>query len=226
MKDYYKIARDIIENHKLYYLKLNITLPKESLEEVTAVYNQKFFVKHRGAIHKGWLSAALHSIDGDFWKTMSGKKYGYKNDSDESIKWNWTDVCDYAPKTTEFFKKEFPANGYRRLRYMLLEPSGFIEEHCDAPSKVPYNPRKVDSIFSALNMCITQPDNCELTHLDNGPVPFKPFEIYLFNNDEMHYAFNKSDKNRFHIIAHANYNDDFCKLFVESFEKNYEPIYK
>ena len=38
--------------------------------------------------------------------------------------------------------------------------------------------------------------------------------------------FNKSDKNRFHIIAHANYNDDFCKLFVESFEKNYEPIYK
>ena len=226
MKDYYKIARDIIENHKLYYLKLNITLPKESLEEVTAVYNQKFFVKHRGAIHKGWLSAALHSIDGDFWKTMSGKKYGYKSDSDESIKWNWTDVCDYAPKTTEFFKKEFPANGYRRLRYMLLEPSGYIKEHCDTTSGIVHNPRKVDSIFSALNMCITQPDNCELTHLDNGPVPFKPFEIYLFNNDEIHHAFNKSNENRFHIIAHANYNDDFCKLFVESFEKNYEPIYK
>jgi hypothetical protein len=226
MKDYYKIARDIIENHKLYYLKLNITLPKESLEEVTAVYNQKFFVKHRGAIHKGWLSAALHSIDGDFWKTMSGKKYGYKSDSDESIKWNWTDVCDYAPKTTEFFKKEFPANGYRRLRYMLLEPSGYIKEHCDTTSGIVHNPRKVDSIFSALNMCITQPDNCELTHLDNGPVPFKPFEIYLFNNDEIHHAFNKSNENRFHIIAHANYNDDFCKLFVESFEKNYEPIHK
>jgi hypothetical protein len=226
MKDYYKIAKDIIENHKLYYLKLNITLPKESLDEVKNVYNQKFFVKHRGAIHKGWLSAALHSIDGDFWKTMSGKKYGYKNDSDESIKWNWTDVCDYAPKTTEFFKKQFPANGYRRLRYMLLEPSGYIKEHCDTTSGIIHNPRKVDSIFSALNMCITQPANCELTHLDNGPVPFKPFEIYLFNNDEMHYAFNKSNENRFHIIAHANYNDDFCKLFVESFEKNYEPIYK
>jgi hypothetical protein len=109
---------------------------------------------------------------------------------------------------------------------MLLEPSGYIKEHCDTTSGIVHNPRKVDSIFSALNMCITQPDNCELTHLDNGPVPFKPFEIYLFNNDEIHHAFNKSNENRFHIIAHANYNDDFCRLFVESFEKNYEPIYK
>jgi len=225
MRDYYKEAKTILDNHRLYYLKLNITLPKESLKEVTDVYNQKFFVKHRGGDGKGWLSAALHSVNGDYWKTMSAKQYGYKSDSDESIKWAWTDVCDYAPITTEFFKKEFPASGYRRLRYMLLEPSGHIDKHCDAPSKIPYNPRKVDSIFSALNMCITQPEDCELTHIDNGPVPFKPLEIYLFNNDEMHYAFNKSDKNRFHIIAHANYNDDFCKLFVESFEKNHEHIH-
>ena len=107
MRDYYKEAKTILDNHRLYYLKLNITLPKESLKEVLAVYNQKFFVKHRGWNHKGWLSAALHSVNGDFWKTMSGKQYGYENDSDESIKWNWTDVCDYAPKTTEFFEEFF-----------------------------------------------------------------------------------------------------------------------
>ena len=53
-------------------------------------------------------------------------------------------------------------------------------------------------------------------------MPFKPLEVYLFNNDEYHHAYNKSDENRFHIIAHAEYDYDFAELFVKSFEKNYE----
>ena len=53
-------------------------------------------------------------------------------------------------------------------------------------------------------MCYTT-KSCILEHLSNGVVPFKPLEIYLFNNDEYFYhVYNKSDENRFHIIAHMN----------------------
>lgn len=224
--NYGKQVEEIINEHLIYYLKLDISLPKESLEEVKEVYEQQFFVKHRGKKHKGWQSAALHSINGDYWKTMSGKQYGYENDSDKNIKWDWTDVCHYAPRTTEFFKKDLPVEGYRRLRYMLLEPNGYILEHCDTPTGKPYEKRKPESIFGAINICITQPQNCDLTHKNNGSVPFEPYSLFLFNNDEIHHAFNKSNENRFHMIAHPNYNEDFAELFVKSFEKNYEPVYK
>ena len=102
----------------------------------------------------------------------------------------------------------------------------YILEHSDAPLGEPYTTPKRESIFSALNICVTQPKSCILEHLSNGVVPFKPLEIYLFNNDEYHHAFNKSDENRFHIIAHAEYDYDFAELFVKSFEKYYEHTIK
>ena len=120
----------------------DIQLPKESIQEVQTVYDEEFFVKHRGVKHKGWNSTCSHGLDGAYWKTMSGKQYGYESDSDNDIFWDWTDVCHYAPKTVEFFKKDMPLKNYRRLRYTLLRPEGFILEHSDSPSKKPPIPRK------------------------------------------------------------------------------------
>tara|TARA_Y100000004_G_scaffold113787_1_gene127799 strand:+ start:883 stop:1578 length:696 start_codon:yes stop_codon:yes gene_type:complete len=222
MRNYWKDVEEILKQNYLYHLKLDIQLPKEAIKEAQMVYDEKFFVPHRGKKHKGWQSTCIHGIDGMFFKTMSGKQYGFESDSDKNIRWFYTDVINYAPKTTEFFQKEIPLKNYRRLRYMLLEPEGFILEHSDAPSGKPYTTPKRESIFSALNICITQPKDCALEHLSNGVVPFKPLEVYLFNNDEYHHAYNKSDENRFHIIAHAEYDYDFAELFVRSFEKYYE----
>ena len=222
MKNYHKQVEEILNSYNLFHLKLDIQLPKESIKEVQTVYDEEFFVSHRGKKHKGWESTCIHGIDGAYWKTMSGKQYGYESDSDSDILWDWTDVCHYAPKTVEFFKKDIPLKNYRRLRYMLLRPDGYILEHSDTPSGIPYTKRKPTSIFSALNICITQPKDCVLEHLSNGVVPFKPLEVFMFNNDEYHNAYNKSDENRFHIIAHAEYDYDFAELFVKSFEKNYE----
>ena len=222
MRNYWKDVEEILKHNYLYHLKLDIKLPKESIEEVQSVYKEKFFVPHRGKKHKGWQSTCIHGIDGMFFKTMSGKQYGFESDSDEKIRWFFTDVINYAPKTTEFFKKDIPLKNYRRLRYMLLEPEGYILEHSDAPFGKPYTKPKKESIFSALNICITQPKDCALEHLSNGIVPFKPLEVYLFNNDEYHHAYNNSKENRFHIIAHAEYDYDFAELFVKSFEKYYE----
>ena len=66
-------------------MKLDIQLPKESIQEVQTVYDEEFFVSHRGKKHKGWESTCIHGIDGAYWKTMSGKQYGYESDSDDDI---------------------------------------------------------------------------------------------------------------------------------------------
>ena len=47
---------------------------------------------------KGWESTCIHGIDGAYWKTMSGKQYGYKSDSDNNIFWDWSrclSVCTF-----------------------------------------------------------------------------------------------------------------------------------
>ena len=222
MRNYLQEADDILKYNYLYNLKLDIQLPKEAITEAQHVFDEKFFVPHRGKKHKGWESTCIHGIDGMFFKTMSGKQYGYESDSDSKIRWCWTDIINYAPKTVEFFKKDMPLKNYRRLRYMLLRPGGYILEHSDTPHGKPYTEKKKESIFSALNICITQPKDCALEHLSNGVVPFKPLEVYLFNNDEYHHAYNNSKENRIHIIAHAEYDYDFAELFVRSFEKYYE----
>ena len=82
---------------------------------------------------------------------------------------------------------------------MLLRPGGYILEHSDTQTGIPYTERKKESIFSALNIFITQPKDCALEHLSNGVVPFNPLEVYLFNNDEYHHAYNNSKENRIHI---------------------------
>jgi len=45
MKNYWNKVEEIIKTHNLYHLKLDIQLPKESIQEVQTVYNEKFFVK-------------------------------------------------------------------------------------------------------------------------------------------------------------------------------------
>ena len=127
MKNYYKQVEEIINSHNLFHLKLDIQLPKESIQEVQTVYDEEFFVSHRGKKHKGWESTCIHGIDGAYWKTMSGKQYGYESDSDDDIFWDWTDVCYYAPKTVEFFKKDIP---------VWVSP---IEVSCEANSPLQEN---------------------------------------------------------------------------------------
>ena len=68
MRNYWKDVEEILKLNYLYHLKLDIKLPKESIEEVQSVYKEKFFVPHRGKKHKGWQSTCIHGIDGMFFK--------------------------------------------------------------------------------------------------------------------------------------------------------------
>ena len=162
MSNYVEQANKIAEEFPGFYLKLKLQLPEESINEVQNVFDENFFVKHRGQNHLGWMSATIHGLDGDWYKTMSGKQYGYTGDSDPSINWTWTEVAEYCPETVRWLKEEFPSKTFRRVRFMLLEPGGYILDHSD------YNPRNgppsKGPIMNAFNCCLTQPDNCALVN--------------------------------------------------------------
>ena len=91
------------------------------------------FVKHRdsdgngGYRHKGWRSLCIHGIDA--YKTNHYEQYGYS--SNQETPYVWTEVAEKCPVTTKFFKESFPYKNYYRLRFMLLEPEGFITPHKD-----------------------------------------------------------------------------------------------
>lgn len=215
-------AYEIAEEFPGFYLKLKLQLPEQSIQEVHDVFEENFFVQHRGQNHQGWKSATIHGLDGDWYKTMSAKQYGYIGDHDPNLTWDWTEVAEYCPETTRWLKEEFPSDTFRRVRFMLLEPGGYILDHSD------YNPKNgppsKSPIMNAFNCCLTQPNDCALVNTKSEiAVPFKPREVYCYNNNVFHHAYNNSDQNRFHLIIHNNeYRDDFYQMFVESFEENYD----
>ena len=55
MKNYYNQVEEILNSYNLFHLKLDIktqSLPKEFIQEVQTVYDEEFFVSHRGKKHK------------------------------------------------------------------------------------------------------------------------------------------------------------------------------
>ena len=83
MRNYWKDVEEILKLNYLYNLKIRYKIAKRSIQEVQSVYSEQFFVPHRGKKHKGWQSTCIHGIDGMFFKTMSGKQYGFESDSDK-----------------------------------------------------------------------------------------------------------------------------------------------
>lgn len=198
--------------NKIFYLRADITLPLEVEREVKVIYNEGLFTPHRESHGRGWSSATLH---GEEWNVTH-----YNPDAKNSYK--WTKLTDHAPEMTRWLKEEFPNNqSYGRCRFMLLEPGGFIRKHTDTHQWKEGMELK-DNIMSAINICITQPDNCYLRRADDKlEVPFQPREVYWFNNGVFHEAGNFSKEPRFHFIVHGGSNEQRLQLFIRSFEKEF-----
>lgn len=206
-----RIKKWCVDNN-LFYLRADILIPEEVIKEAQTIYEKGLFVDHRESHGKGWKSCALH---GEEWNITQ-----YNPDAKE--KYKWTMLTEYAPTMTRWLKEEFPNNDhYSRCRFMLLEPGGFIRKHTDTHMWQPGMALKND-IMSAVNIAITQPENCYLRRWDDKlEVPFKPREVYWFNNGPFHEAGNLSKEPRIHFILHGGANEERAKLFIRSFEKEH-----
>ena len=171
------------------------------------------FVAHRdedqggGYRHKGWQSLCIHGIDAE--KTNHFEQYGYK--SNQETPYTWTDIIEQCPVAYNFFKNIFPYKSYYRVRYMLLEPGGYITPHNDS----------LDSKLSPINMALNHPKGCKMKMKGHaGYVPFEPGKAFLLDVSNTHAYVNDSDEDRYHIIIHGTRAKEFEELVERSYAKN------
>jgi hypothetical protein len=177
------------------YLNLKICLPLESLiREALSVYPQA--IPHRASEeHLGWKSLCLHGLSAE--KTQSFRAYGY--DSNEDTPYGWTSVAAQSPITKEFIEQTIPMRRFFRVRWMFLEPGGYILPHSDYVSKNTSDPPGL----SAVNISIIQPENCFFVLKDWGNLPFDGGKALYIDNSKTHALVNYSNQVRVHMIVHG-----------------------
>ena len=203
----------IVNESRLPWLRLDIQYDHEAmLKEAAAL--KHLFVKHRdgdgsgGYRHKGWRSLCIHGISSE--KTNHYEEYGYK--SNEETPYQWTEIANLCPYTVSFFKNKFPYKKYYRVRFMLLEPGGFITPHKDMS----------ENKLSPVNMALNHPDGCKMKMKGHeGFVPFKPGTAMMLDVGNEHAYINDSKEDRFHIIVHGVKTKEFEQLVERSYEKNH-----
>jgi len=196
------------------WLELDIDIPHQDMLQ-EAIGLKEEFVKHRdqdnggggGYRHKGWRSLCIHGIDPT--KTNHFTQYGYN--SHEETPYDWTEICARCPITHEFFKYYFPFDDYYRVRFMLLDPQGYITPHEDSD----------EHRLAPINIALNNPEGCNFKMKGHkGYVPFAPGKSLLLDVGNTHAVYNNSDEDRYHIIVHGKITKEFKELVEHSYAKN------
>ena len=191
----------IRQSSRLPWLKLNLEIPTDKiLKEANVLYPTA--VLHRDSdkfthySHQGWKSLTLYGDD----STTTTHTQGVKN---------WTDIAKLCPITVEFVKKYWVLDDTTgRIRFMWLEPGGYILPHQDRDR----------SMFFETNIAITQPAECRFRFLEYGTVPFTAGSAFLVDISNKHLVANNSDQLRLHFIVHAKLKP---KVIQSSYEQNF-----
>lgn len=188
-----KSANWITTESNIPWLLWDDTFPyKEMAEEARVLYDMGRFVEHRNTQSRGWKSVCIHGMSAE--KTNTHRYYGFLNEDD--VHYDWTDIVEFCPITVDYFKNSCPYWAkYKRLRFMALEPYGYIEPHTDS------NDGKRG--LKAVNYALTNPEKCKFYMEGYGIVPFKEGLAYRLDLGLRHVVVNLSDEVRFHIIAHV-----------------------
>lgn len=188
-------ANWILENSQLPWLQLQIMVPiNEIFQEWKAVENKA--VAHRD-------SDSLYNLKNKGWKSLT--LYGVSSSIttatiDQPL--SWTDTADSCPVTIDWIKKNFIINEYTgRIRFMFLEPGGYILPHVD----------RQNSRLSEINVAITQPIGCHFKFKNYGIIPFTSGSAFIIDTSKEHAVYNKSNEPRLHIILHTKVNEQLLE---------------
>jgi hypothetical protein len=194
---------------------LPLILPGAPFEKMLAEAQalEDLFVGHRQDqidfenSHRGWRSICLH---GEAWN-KTGYWTSYPENAGkrvEEVKFDWCpEITERCPETTRYFRDVFPNNSFQRLRYMWLEPQGYIQPHQD----------RQEHMLSPINVALNNPDGCVFKMKNKGVVPFKNSgNACLVDIGNMHSVWNNSDTPRIHIISHGAICRDFDQIVVDS----------
>lgn len=183
-----------------------------------ALEAEPYYQEYRDSDSQGWSSCCLHGLGVD--KTYTADNYGH---NEYHAPYRYTDLAYKAPVITDYWKNQFPAERYTRIRFMKLAPGGYINWHDDGSI-----PEGIDPLISVLpiNVAIIHPDNCEML-IGEKTVPWAEGKIMMINISKRHAVFNRSSKNRVHMIANVilgNRTKEFCDMLVRCYNEQYGEI--
>jgi hypothetical protein len=199
------------------WLELDLTFPIDAWKQ-QALEAGPYYQEYRDSDSEGWASCCLHGLAVD--KTYTADNYGY---SEYNAPYQYTELAYKTPLITDFWKNQFPAERYTRIRFMKLKPWGSINWHNDGKL-----PEDIDPLLSILpiNLAISHPSNCEMI-VGDKVVPWSNGKIIMINISERHAVFNRSSKDRIHMIANVilgNRTNEFCEMLARCYSKQYGQI--
>lgn len=177
------------------------------------------YIEYRDSASDKWSSCCLHGLGID--KTYTSDNYGY---NEYNAPYSYTDLAYKTPLITDFWKNQFPAERYTRIRFMKIAPWGMIDWHNDG--KLPDDIDPLQSILP-INVAVIHPQNCEMEIEGHGVVPWEEGKIIMLNISKNHAVFNRSSKPRIHMIANVilgNQTKEFCDMLVRCYNKQYGQI--
>lgn len=200
-------------------LALEVDLAGFQLEALNA---GPYLVPHReDDDNTGWNSTCIHGIDTHC--TGAWTNYGYTDEAD--VPYKWTDLAHRTPAVKSFWQRTFPADNYRRIRFMELKSNHAITPHSDMPGRLP-GEQGMDMLDFGVpvNIAVVHPEDCHMVLEGFGTVPFKEGKSFIINIRHFHTVVNFSNRSRVHIIGHpfsyGNKKEDFARLIVTSYEQH------
>lgn len=187
--------------------------PWKEMHKEASVLVDKFHSHREDSYGKGWKSLTLHGLNED---TQSLSQYGARDEVIKKLDWTW--VAEQCPVTKKFLTDVWPAEFLNRVRFMLLEPGGYILPHQDRES--------TEKRLSICNISLNNPQGCEFLMQNQGVIPFKDSgSAFLMDISNVHSVWNKSDTPRIHMIIHYELGRrvrDFFYVLRESYYTNRE----
>lgn len=183
-----------------------------------ALEAEPFYQDYRESYATGWSSCCLHGLGID--KIYTADNYGY---NEYFAPYAYTDLAYKCPIITDFWKNQFPAERYTRIRFMKLDPAGNINPHTDG--EIPDGVDPLQSILP-INLAVVHPNNCKMV-LDGQQVPWSEGKVIMINISKEHAVYNNSSKPRIHMIANVilgNRTKEFCNMLVRCYTEQYGKI--
>jgi hypothetical protein len=200
------------------WLELNFNIPIDAWKQ-QALEADTYYQEYRDGDSHLWSSCCLHGLDID--KPYTADNYGY---AEYNAPYKYTDLAYKVPLITDFWKNQFPAERYTRIRFMKVGPCGSINWHNDG--KLPDDVDPLDSILP-INLAVIHPVNCEMEIKGHGVVPWSEGKIIMVNISKDHAVFNRSSKSRVHMIANiilGNRKKEFAEMLVKCYNEQYGQI--
>jgi hypothetical protein len=193
-------------------LDVKFDLPTWQIESKECL--EHLVIHREGDNHRGWRSCCIHGISID--KTGIWNKY-----ASEEPEYHWTELSNRTPVIKQFWQN-LPFERFARIRFMEVEPHGWVEPHSDFTVTADMD---VFNNIIPINIAIIHPEQCTMILEGIGEVPWEEGKVFLVNISHVHSVVNNSDQPRLHMIGHGipgNKKEQFIELIIRSYRKQYE----